>query len=145
MPFSQTVSLIFSLIRFKPRNLLELLIDEDSSPVQVHAVPGQAADFTATQASKQRDQINNLKTVPLDSFHKGPNRFIVQRLDFFPLHFRQFTGRCRIRVQIAYRNRLLQSLMENPMNALRSCTNRGESSMMRARYRRMNDAVMRVI
>ena len=101
-----------------PRNLLELLVDKDGSPVEVYTIPGQAADLAAPQASKQRYQIEDFKAVPLDSSHEGPDCIIVQRLDVFPLHFRQFTGRCRIRVQIAYRNCLLQSLVENPVNAL---------------------------
>ena len=74
--------------------------------------------MAAAQAGKQRYQIDNFKTASLDSFYKGSNRFIVQRLDFFPLHFRQLTGGRRIRVQIAYRSRLLKSLVENSVDAL---------------------------
>ena len=100
------------------RNLLKLLIDEDGPTVQVYTIPGQAADLAAPQASEQRYQIENFKAVSLDSFHKGPDCIIIQRLGVLPLGFRQFTGSRRIRVQIAYRNCLLQSLVKNPVDAL---------------------------
>ena len=80
---------------------MKLLVDKNSSLVQVYAIPQQAAAFSAPHTRKKHSQIDGLEAVSLYGLHKRAYSVIVERLDLLALYPWEFAGIGGIEAQIA--------------------------------------------
>lgn len=62
-------------------DVLELLVNADSAPLQIDGLPGQAASLSPAQSGKEHGQIDGLEPVSLNSVHKCSDGLPIQRLD----------------------------------------------------------------
>ena len=95
---------------------LELLVDQDGAPLEVHAVPAQPQGLPLAQTCKQGEGEQGLQRVALDD---GKERFhlrLVQGLDFRLFHAGQYASVGGVGVDITDGNGLLERPVEHAVD-----------------------------
>ena len=97
-------------------DVLKLFVNQNRPPLQVYAIPGQAAGLPTPHTGEKYGQIDCLEAVAMDRFDECCHSVIVQRFDLRLFRPRELTGVGGIDTDISDLDRLLERFVENTVD-----------------------------